>query len=108
MITYAHRRYGSLIIEKASGITLVKNHRNIDLDNDLLFNIETAEKIALITEEQRTQLSVSKIEEVFKCSLFVHLSPSTGWVARILNLNYTFDTPARDILAMPTAPLFFY
>lgn len=70
----------------------------IDNNLDLTFDTETAEQIALITENERTQLSYSM--KYKKWYMIYHYNASNAWIARIVSLIYEGNKPAKEIIEM--------
>jgi hypothetical protein len=101
ILTYKNK-YGYLEFE------VIENYRDIstihskDLQDNLFFEIEVAEHIALITENRDIQLSVTYDPK--KMFLIHHQSSSVAAVCRITKIEFNSDFNAREILAIPSKP----
>ncbi len=81
--------YGSLIVEPVSEIMPVKDIRCKNYDESIKFDLDTAEKITLITENRRCQIAFSKWAETGNYGmLLIHTSTSTAMVVKIKTLDY--------------------
>lgn len=97
MNTQFENRFGSVSFRPIAEVTHVKNIRGADLDARCMFDVETAEKIALITENRRIQICPYKGADGWRCYVVLHESESTAAVAEIEGLNYTGGVPAAEI-----------
>jgi hypothetical protein len=91
--------YGTLVVEPVSPLMLVRNIRGVDFPDDIKFDVDTAAKIALITENNRTQLAFQPWTAAKDALgyLIVHETPDTARVVRIVSMDYTGPEPHREI-----------
>lgn len=80
----------------------VSKIRGADLDPGCLFDIETAEKVALITENRHIQLCSFKTVDGWRCYVVLHETASTAAVAKLDALTYVGKTPAHELQAART------
>lgn len=95
-----HNRYGTLVVETITAPMHVRDVHGKDLPDDCKFSLETAEQIALITENDHTQLAFESMTKDAKAYLSVHLSESTVVVVRVKSLEYTGKVEAREEIQM--------
>lgn len=87
--------FGSLVVEPVTGVMQVSSIFGKDLEDGVKFDVGTAEKIALITENRRCQIGVQRD---WKCYLIVHTSPNTAAVVKVVSLEYTGKlSPSEEI-----------
>lgn len=97
MITRYQNKFGNVTFRPIAEVTHVKNIRGAALDARCMFDVATAEKIALITENRRIQICPFKGADGWRCYVVLHESESTAAVAEIEELNYTGGVPAQEI-----------
>ena len=95
--THFSNKYGSVTFALVTEVLPLRTIYGSNLDPGIMFDIETAEKIALITDNHRIQLSPYKGKDGYRLYVVLHDSPSTVAVARIETLNYTGGNPAQEI-----------
>jgi hypothetical protein len=98
-LTYKNK-YGCLEIEIVGPYQKVSTIRCKDIDERYSFDMDTAKKIALITENNRVQLCFSSgnLNKVF---LVHHQSSSMAAVCKIVSLDFDNNINARSELARP-------
>lgn len=94
MKTYSNK-YGTLVVEPITEVMPVKEVRLANFPDDAKFDLDTAERVVLITENRRSQIVVASVHQ--PVGLVVHESPSTCWIARIVSLDYTGPNPQQAI-----------
>lgn len=99
MIKQFQNQYGKLVVEKYSETMPVTGWKVSDFPDDIKFDVNVAEQIALITGNNKVQLCCS-IENVNSYLLFVHETSSTGFITRINGIEYTKKQPAESIIKM--------
>lgn len=97
MITQFHNKFGSVTLRPIADVTHVKNIRGAELDAGCMFDVETAEKLALITENRRIQICPFKGPKGWQCYAVLHETEATAAVAEIAELTYTGGIPAKEI-----------
>ena len=98
MQTEYTNQYGHLVLEPVTDIMPISQIRAIP---EHMFDINTAEQIATITENRGIQISFVNWEGNNEDKLFyviLHDSPSTGAVARVKEIDYRLNIPARDVI----------
>ena len=93
--TTYENKYGKLVVEHLTDYKPVSFIHGVDLPDDCMFDLDTAEKIVLITENRRTQIGVMPPPR--KCYLVVHESCSFACAVRIVSLDYTGPSAAQEI-----------
>lgn len=78
----------------------VRTIHSKNLDTSLFFEIETAEHIALITENRGIQLSVTWDHK--KMFLIHHKASDIAAVCKITKIEFNSNFNAREILAIPS------
>lgn len=91
-----NNKFGNLIVKP---ITDYMHIDNIIIDNeivqkDCMFDIDTAEKIVLITENKNCQISTNDKKWFY---LVAHKSPSIVCVVKIVSINCYSKNPTQDI-----------
>lgn len=86
--------YGTLTLALVSAVMPVDAIRGADVDVAYKFDLETAEKVALITENRRVQIGGTNAHD---CYVVAHESVSTAAIARIETMNYVGGVPAHEI-----------
>lgn len=86
--------YGTLTLALVSAVMPVDAIRGADVDDAHKFDLETAEKVALITENRRVQIGGTNAHD---CYVVAHESVSTAAIARIETMNYVGGVPAHEI-----------
>jgi hypothetical protein len=87
--------YGSLQLEPIGPFKAVNTIRGVDLPDDIKFSMDTAEKIALITDNRGIQLCFESFKKVY---VIIHQGPSLAAVARIVNMEFDEKiNPAQEI-----------
>lgn len=99
MIIRYHNKYGSLEIEVIEAYRNISTIRSKELSSALFFDISTAEKVALITENKGVQLSPTADYKTMY--LVHHESPSMAAVCRVVKVDFNADYDARKELAKP-------
>lgn len=87
-------RYGQLTLVLVTDVRHVRDIHGKDVDAAHKFGLETAEKIALVTDNRGIQLGGLGAHD---CYVVVHETPDTAAVARIETLTYTGGDPAQEI-----------
>lgn len=99
MNTQFQNKFGRVSFRLVAAVTHVGNIRGANLDARCMFDIETAEKIALITENRGIQIAPFNGADGWRCYVILHETESTAAVAEIEELTYTGDTPAQELHA---------
>lgn len=87
-------QYGQLTLALVDSLRNVRNIHGKDIDPAHKFGLETAEKIALVTDNRGIQLGGLGAHD---CYVVVHETPDTAAVARIESLTYIGQNPAQEI-----------
>lgn len=87
-------RYGQLRLVLVDGVRNVRDIHGKDVDPAHKFGLETAEKIALVTDNRGIQLGGFGAHD---CYVVVHETPNTAAVARIESLTYVGQNPKQEI-----------
>lgn len=95
MTTEYRNRYGALTVEPVSELMHVRDIRCADFPDSIKFDLDTAEKIALITENRRSQIAFSTWTRSSLGILIVHATESTARVVRVVCLDYTGEIEPR-------------
>lgn len=90
-------RYGRLTLSLVSEVRPVNEIHGVDLDDAIKFDIDTAERIALITDNRGIQIAPHKVGDKWRCYVVVHDSPSTVAVAKIETLDYVGRDPKQEL-----------
>lgn len=98
MKTY-NNYYGKLILEETGELLKVSEIRGINLPDELKFSLDIAEKIALITENRGIQISGEFHKNPPKMYVIMHVSPSTGYIGKIVSLEFNSDINPTEELA---------
>jgi len=93
-------QYGFLQIELTEDYKKVSLMSSKDYDTSLFFSIETAEKIALITSNEKIQCSCVFDEKILTNQMYLiyHLTGSLGAVCKVITLQFTSDINAEKEL----------
>ena len=94
-------KYGSLELEVVTYYKEVSTIHSIDVDPSLLFSIDDAEKIALITGNKGIQICFVASDRS-KAFLIHHKEASLAAVCRVSSLNYTSGKNPTKELENPT------
>lgn len=87
--------YGQLELELVSEYIPVSTIKGSNISDSLKFSLETAEQIALITENRKIQICIPLDWKVY---VIIHNSPSTAAIAKIKSLDFIADiTPAEEL-----------
>lgn len=97
MITQFKNKFGSVTFRPVTEITHVKNIRGADVEARCLFDVETAEKLALITENHRVQICPTQGPDGWRCYVVLHEDSANVAVAEIEELTYIGGVPAAEI-----------
>lgn len=97
MNTHFSNKFGAVAFRPLSEPRTIAGIRGADLDPACTFDIETAEKIALITENRRVQIAPFKTANGWRCYVFLHETANTGAVAEIESLAYVGGEPAHEL-----------
>lgn len=93
-------KYGSVVFEQIENYHSVREISSKDYDESLFFNIETGEQIALITENDKIQLSCvwknGKLTD--KMYIIHHASPSLGAVCKLIDIKFDTTISAENEL----------
>lgn len=100
-ITYQNK-YGFLEFEVIEAYREVATIHSKDLQQDVFFEIDDAEKIALITENKGIQLSVNQGHT--KMFLIHHKTSNIAAVCRVIKIDFNSKFNAREILETPSKP----
>ena len=95
MIKFANG-FGELVVEQYGKIKPIAEFIDFYSTPEFLrFDLETAERIVLITENRNSQIWIRWQDKSLDkpCTLIIHDSPSTGWIARIIKLASAVDDP---------------
>lgn len=88
-------RYGVLVVVGLTEPMLIREIHGRDVPEEHKFDLDTAERIVLITENRLSQVCIESKDSVY---LVIHTSPSTGYVARVADLEYRGpSSAAREI-----------
>lgn len=99
--------YGALTLIAVSDLMLLKKVSTKfvetlekDKKESLFLPMEICEQIALITENKKIQIcfSLSKSLNENCAYVFLHESPSTGWVCKVASLEYLSPVGAQEKL----------
>lgn len=96
--TYKNK-YGFLEFEVVSPYVAVSTILSKNVPEDLFFDIDQAEQIALITGNRGIQLCVSHDRK--RMFLIKHSSPSQAALCRVTRVDFTPVVNAREVLARP-------
>lgn len=96
-------RYGTLVVAPVTEVQAVGGIRGADMRDELKFDLETAEKIALITDNRRCQIS-GDFKRGGRYYLLVHVSCSRVAVVRIVSLDFADGVSAREEIVRSVAP----
>ena len=91
-------KYGSLELELMEDYKDIKGVRGKDYPDDVKFTMETAEQIALITDNRGIQISF-EYPKLDKAYVMIHKSPSTIAVAKIKNIYFDKNINPQDEIA---------
>jgi hypothetical protein len=97
-----HKRYGSVEIEPAGEYQAVSSIHSKTLDKSILIDIDTAEKITLIAENDRVYVSTC-FPDLKNFFILHYKSSSVAVVCRLVRIDFNDKLNAREILARPTA-----
>lgn len=97
LTTQFQNRYGRLEVEPVTPLLQVRNIRGVDYPDDIKFDLETAERIVLITENRRSQIAFQEWTQNGRAYMIVHTSPSEGYIVRIVSLDYTGPNAQEEI-----------
>jgi hypothetical protein len=89
--------FGTLQFRPLSEPQPIAGIRGATLDAACTFDLETAEKVALITENRRVQVAPFKTPAGWRFYAFLHETVNTGAVAQIESLEYIGGTPSNEI-----------
>lgn len=87
-------KYGKLVVKPLTDFRPVSSIQGDDLPAACMFDLATAEKIVLITENRRSQIAVRPSG---RCYLIVHESCSSACVVRVVSLEYTGSDAEQEI-----------
>ena len=85
MVKRYANKYGMVILETVSDFMPISQ---IEPDENYMFDLETAEWLALITKNKSIQISFRKKNGKFRCYVVIHDSPSTAALAKISLMFY--------------------
>ena len=102
MIKQYANKFGAVSFATVSDVVSVNDVHGKDVDPAHMFDIETAEKIALITDNRRIQLCPFKTAQGWRMYVVLHETPSTVAVAVIESMTYTGRDPKRELQAART------
>lgn len=88
MNTHFQNKFGAVRFRPIADVQPVRDIRGANLDPRCMFDIETAEKIALITDNRGIQLCSFKSADGWRCYVVLHATSSTAAVAEIESLTY--------------------
>lgn len=91
-ITFTNR-YGFLTLETTGEFMPVSSIVGAELPDQVKFTLETAEEVALISENKGIQICF-EMPLTGKAYVLVHKTQSTAAVAKIKRLRYTASDPA--------------
>ncbi len=89
-------KYGSIEAELCSDYVPISSIHSRNLQDEVFFDVGTAEKVALILESERTQISCAW-PDLERFYVIHHDSASTGAVMRITAMEYAGGN-ARQII----------
>lgn len=93
-------KYGSLKVVFVGERQEVSKIKSAEFPEDVFFDMETAEKIALITNNRRMQISFRKIDKGNHGYLLYHFLASEVSLCRIESLTFSSDViPSEEILS---------
>ncbi|MFW9871991.1 MAG: hypothetical protein ACFFG0_02740, partial [Candidatus Thorarchaeota archaeon] len=82
-------KYGSLVLEQIEPERAISEWTFTKELLPIGFDVETAEKIALITENKKIQLALSMDFKIFYC--FYHTNVNSGFVCKIKSIFFSRD-----------------
>lgn len=97
MQTTHKNKFGSVAFRLVSDVLPVGDIRGADIESAHKFDIDTAEKIALITENGRVQICPVKEPGGWRFYVVLHATESTAAVAAIDSMHYTGANPRQEI-----------
>ena len=96
--THWSNEYGSLEVEPVTEAGPIKGVRGVDIDDAVKFDLDTAEKIVLITDNRRCQVS-GEFREGGRLYMMVHTSHSVAALVKIVSLEFTDKVVAQEEIA---------
>ena len=98
MITYSNE-FGVAKFELVTRDRMIGEISSQDVPENCFIDIDTAEQIALITGNDGIQLSFEFIDnKIGRPYIINNSTPKVGCIARLLEIEYTGDTPAHEEL----------
>jgi len=86
-------KFGTLVVEPYGEFENIADIHGKNLPDDVKFDLETAEKIVLITDNYKIQIGI-----VFPIAyMMVHVSPSVVQVVKIRSIEYVGGVPKEEI-----------
>ena len=92
-----NNKYGSAELEVVGEYVPVCGLHSRDVPAEFKFSLDTAEQLALITENRRIQI-IFEYPSMKRAFLIVHKSASIAAVARIVNLDFFSGVDAAKVL----------
>ena len=90
-------KYGTLVVEPVTKVLPVRDIHGRDIPDEHKFSLPTSEQIALLTENDHTQIAFQTWTADSLGYLVVHTSCSEAFVARIKAMNYVGPTAREEI-----------
>jgi len=97
-------RYGTLVVEPVTEVGPVAGIRGANIDDEVKFDLDTAGKIVLVTDNRRCQVS-GEFRGGGRLYLIVHTSCSTAAVVRVVSLDFAEGVVPGDEIARLAAPV---
>lgn len=96
--TEYENRHGKVRFRVMSEVTYIRNVSSGQYPGLQRYDLETAERIAVITENHHVQIVPVREGEQWLCYLVLHDSPSFVAVAEIESMEYVDTTAAREVI----------
>jgi len=101
--TQYNNHYGSLTLDIVGEEQLARNFTSADVPDDCFIDLNTAEEVALITENRGIQIAFrwiteKEVPDPKQGYILLHRSPSVVVLTRLSSLDYTHSTGPRDAL----------
>jgi hypothetical protein len=90
-------RYGTLVVEPVTQVLSVQDIHGSDIPDEHKFDGPTAEQIALLTENDHTQIAFQTWTADARGYLIVHTSCAEAFVVRIETLDYVGPDAREEI-----------
>lgn len=87
--------HGKLALETVTEFVNVNTLRVRDFPETCLFDLETAEKLALITRNKHIQICMDP--ETRRVGVIYHSAPDKAAICKIVNLDYTGNNATTEL-----------